>query len=333
MSFTWYTKWRINTITSNKPLILKIETTNICNARCCFCAYERSKRPRTVLNMDLFDKALNGYCELGGGPVTLTPVTGDVLLDPYLMQRFDRLKSFSGITDVSFTTNLIAHDKLSDTDWSHILRRLRYLQISIGGYDSKSYFNMFGVNSFDKVWAGLHRISAIKKQSGSGTRLAITLRVPDVKALLESKITVMLKDLGYDQISGISSFGNWCGDVDSCNVTMPIQINAPVEKGDCCCMPALFMAILSNGLVTGCSCVDHNGDLEIGSLYNDSLSKIWHGMQRMDLCQSFTKVKLYKLCVDCSSYTSIRTMLTEKYLEGLSLKHLPTKFYDQFGGG
>jgi len=283
--------------------------------------------------MELFEKALEGYTELGGGPVTFTPVVGDVLLDPYLLQRFARLEAFPAITDVSFTTNLIGHERLSAEDWAAVLGRLRYLQVSIGGYDAQTYSKMFGVDAFDVVWEGIHRIAAIRKQIKAGTRLAVTLRTPEVGALLQSEKTELLREIGYDQISGISSFGNWCGDVESCDMPNQTRINPPVEKMDCCSMPAMFMAVLSDGRVTGCSCVDHNGILEIGDLSKESLRSIWQGRLRKDLCLSFRSAKLSRICVDCSSYTSLQIMSGMPFCDRVNAKHLSTAFYDDFGGG
>jgi len=333
MSFAWCRRWSLHNISRRKPLMLKIETTNTCNARCCFCAYEQTKRQRSVLSLELFDKSLAGYSEIGGGPVTLTPVVGDVLLDPYLLQRLDRLAAFPAITDVSFTTNLIAHERLSDSDWAAVLRRLRYLQISLGGYDAQTYARMFGVDTFNVVWSGIHRIAAIRRRIGDGTRLSISLRAPDIAILMQHEKTQLLREMGYDHISGISSFGNWCGDVKDGEMPSQTIINPPRQKADCCFIPAMFMAVLSDGRVTGCSCVDHNGVLEIGNLNNEPLGKIWRGTLRRDLCRSFRGSNLKALCVNCSSYTSLQSMLGMPFCEGVSAKHVSMAFYDDFGGG
>jgi len=291
------------------------------------------KRRHSVLSMELFEKALEGYTELGGGPVTFTPVVGDILLDPYLIHRFNKLEVFPAITDISFTTNMIGHERLSDENWAAILGRLRYLQVSIGGYDAHTYHKMFGVDAFDDVWEGIHRIAAIKKNINAETRLSVTLRSPEVEKLLQGEKTEMLRNIGYNQVSGISSFGNWCGDVDERNMPTNTRINPPVEKAYCCSMPALFMAVLSDGRVTGCSCVDHDGILEIGDLHEESLHSIWHGMSRRELCLSFEKSKLSRICVDCSSYSSVDTISGMPFCDGLNAKHLSTAFYDDFSGG
>jgi len=37
-----------------RPNVLYIEGTNICNARCVFCAYPQMERPKVTMTMDVF---------------------------------------------------------------------------------------------------------------------------------------------------------------------------------------------------------------------------------------------------------------------------------------
>lgn len=58
---------KINEFLSKKPLMLKLETTNICNAHCCFCGYPKMQRRKQVMKLDLFEKVVNDYALMGGG--------------------------------------------------------------------------------------------------------------------------------------------------------------------------------------------------------------------------------------------------------------------------
>ena len=70
-----------------RPLYLRIETVNICNNRCIICAYPNQTRHEEVMTMEVFKKAVEDYVNLGGGYLSLTPLVGEVLLDPYLIDR------------------------------------------------------------------------------------------------------------------------------------------------------------------------------------------------------------------------------------------------------
>src|ERR1700704_696229 len=63
---------------------VSIETTNICNANCVFCAYQYQTRPTGIMSVELFRKIIDEYSELGGGELGLTPTVGDPLIDKHL---------------------------------------------------------------------------------------------------------------------------------------------------------------------------------------------------------------------------------------------------------
>jgi 2-iminoacetate synthase ThiH len=55
-------------IVRSSPLILQIETTNVCNARCAFCAYAGMKRPKGVMDAALFEKVICDYVAMAVAP-------------------------------------------------------------------------------------------------------------------------------------------------------------------------------------------------------------------------------------------------------------------------
>jgi hypothetical protein len=64
-----------------RPLMLICETTNICNNHCIICAYDHQTRKKQRMQQDVFRRTLEQYVEIGGGPLSLTPMVGDVFLD------------------------------------------------------------------------------------------------------------------------------------------------------------------------------------------------------------------------------------------------------------
>ena len=63
--------------------------TNICNAKCTFCAYPKVVANKTletgVMPLATFKKAVDEWSALGGQSLDLTPVVGDPLVDPGLL--------------------------------------------------------------------------------------------------------------------------------------------------------------------------------------------------------------------------------------------------------
>ena len=67
--------------------------TNICNAKCTFCAYPKVVTNKTlqtgVMSFEVFKKAVDEWAALGGQSLDLTPVVGDPLVDPGILQKVD----------------------------------------------------------------------------------------------------------------------------------------------------------------------------------------------------------------------------------------------------
>ena len=67
--------------------------TNICNAKCSFCAYPKVVENKTlqtgVMSFDIFKKAVDEWAAVGGQNLDLTPVVGDPLVDPGVLDKVD----------------------------------------------------------------------------------------------------------------------------------------------------------------------------------------------------------------------------------------------------
>ena len=65
-----------------------IEGTNICNAKCVFCAYPQMDRPKQTMSMDHF-RSVERWAALGGDEADLTPIVGDPFVDKHILERLD----------------------------------------------------------------------------------------------------------------------------------------------------------------------------------------------------------------------------------------------------
>ena len=75
------------------PVSLGLNVTDVCNAKCVYCAY-RFHKPEGVMDMAVYEKAVRDYAELGGGVLGLSNMTGDPLLDPHLVERIEFAAQF-----------------------------------------------------------------------------------------------------------------------------------------------------------------------------------------------------------------------------------------------
>ena len=98
-------------IMETRPFELHLELTNLCNAKCIFCPYQFQKRKTDFMPDEVFYKAVKDFCDIGGGSVILTPIVGEALIDPKLLDRVKYLRSQYPIDRIELTTNGILLDK------------------------------------------------------------------------------------------------------------------------------------------------------------------------------------------------------------------------------
>ena len=82
---------------TKNPILLNIETTNICNANCIFCAYQYQEREQKFMDINLCHNIVDQYIALGGKNISLIPVVGDPLTD---LNFIDKIKYASNMPQI-----------------------------------------------------------------------------------------------------------------------------------------------------------------------------------------------------------------------------------------
>ena len=325
---------RMFKLTDKRPLYLVVETVNTCNAHCVFCCYGKTKIKPQVLPLDIFEKVIREYSEMGGGAVSLTPVPGEILLDPHLIKRYEILAKYKNIGQVSFTTNGIAFEKYSDEDLKYILRSSFMIQVSIGGLDREGYKNLYQVDQFENVLNSVSRLLDLKKTIGSDAHIHLSFRTnnPNFEEMHREQLEAFKRQGCL--VSHISRYGNFGGIVNSGEVkNAQIIDGSGLAKNETCVYPLLAPSVLPNGLITNCGCVDVNGDsLIIGDTRHNSLRDCWISKERKKILNSFRQGKLVDLCKQCSLYRSCKHLAEPIYKNIRSYQKLPLEFYMLYGG-
>ncbi len=304
---------RLRALTREKPLILQIETINVCNALCVFCGYKSMKRQKGIMNLELFEKIVSEYADMGGGAVSLTPIVGDVLLDPHLIERFHILEKYPKINQITLTTNGIALDKFSDDQVSFLLERIDVLQVSIGGLDKEMYKTMYAVDRFEQVDIAMKRLLKLKQQVNNPPKLTFAFRTNDHE--FEQKNDAVLeafKEQGA-YISHIATYANYSGLVEA-DEKIQLDVTAsPIRKDRTCGVASAHLGVCSDGKITACGCADVQGEgLIIGNAIQERLGDVWRSNKRTGFLNSFEQNKLAKLCQDCSFYRSDEDLFSQE---------------------
>lgn len=235
---------RFNRTYFSAKKVLQFAVTNVCNARCTFCAYRLAAaepdRPTGVMSMAVFKKGMDEYAALGGQSIDLTPTVGDPLLDPTLVEKVKYTRE-KGITDICLTTNAIAFRKrdlykhLIDTGATTIC-------ISIPGMDAETYRKVYGTDRYAEALAGTAALLRYNHEQGEPARVILRFRNPDkpseiirskdfvehIKPFLSRKVTCNFT-VDYD---------NWGGSITQEDMhgvmrlqKIPPRYNVPDRKG------------------------------------------------------------------------------------------------------
>jgi len=328
---------RIRELTHEAPLILQIETVNTCNAACKFCAYKSMKRKKGVMSMPLFRKVVSDYAAMGGGPVSLTPVGGDALLDPHLIDRLRILEDNSKINQVSLTTNAIALERYSDEEVCYLLKTLACIQVSIGGLDPTTYKTLYAVDRFDKVQKALERLLKLKGLISQPANITFAFRTNDwrFERRFRRKINEYRKQGVF--ISHVWMYANYAGLVKSDEKKNLVVLDSPAKTKTPanCIYGCISMAVCWDGRITACGCADIEADaLPIGNAGTDSLADVWSGTRRLEILDSFMKGTPAEICRKCSAFQPDTTAFPRRYFKKFNAHEpLPIDFYREFWGG
>jgi MoaA/NifB/PqqE/SkfB family radical SAM enzyme len=294
---------RLRESTGKAPLMLQIETTNVCNAACIFCAYPGMKRKKGVMSLPLFERIVKEYAEMGGSAISLTPIVGDALLDPHLLERLGILKAFPAIKQVTLTTNAIALENYSDSNVRLLLESLYCLQVSIGGLDTETYNLMYGVDRFHKVQGAMERLLSLNATLAVPANISFAFRTSDWKfsSRFQAEITQYQRRGAF--VSHMWAYANYAGQFETGAKTGLTIVDSKPDKRKTCIFPRIHAAVCWDGAVTACACTDLEGtQLRIGQVSEQPLAEILTGDKRARVLESFGKGALVEVCRKCSAY-------------------------------
>lgn len=289
------------------PRGLHIEGTNICNAKCTFCAYPQMERPKQTMPMDQFRRVIDEYVAMGGKYVSLTPIVGDPFVDPHLFERLDYLYQCPEIEGFYFYTNaILMKPEVSEKLLAYADKLMVY--VSFGGFDRETYKAIMGVDQFDRVRRHIESFIQLKIQTNSPIKFVLSVRCSlgqctgdfwryirsnEVKGVL----ALQIPDYGFD------SWGGKIKDEDLLKVGLePMQ--KPHKLGAC---ELLYMkpVILANGKVNACACRDVEAELIVGDVQKSSLTEIWQSKAIQEIIDRHERGDFPEICKRCTWYVSV----------------------------
>ncbi|MBI3548998.1 MAG: radical SAM protein [Elusimicrobia bacterium] len=291
---------------SARPNALYIEGTNICNARCVFCAYPQMERPKVVMSMDVFRSAIDQHLAMGSTEVDLTPIVGDPFVDRFLFERLDYLASKHEVQGYHFYSNVIL---MKPEVIERLVKYDERLSIfcSFGGFDRETYHRVMGVDKFDEAVTAIRGLIEAKVRTNSRIRVQVNLRTPlgnpqgEFWDYLRS-----MRDRDVISIDSIEDFDNWGGDItdETLRGAGLVPKPPPVHRGPCHRL-ITSPVVLADGRVNACACRDVEATLIIGDLKKDSLKDILAGPKLREYLVRHERGDFPEACKTCTRYDSL----------------------------
>jgi len=292
-----------------RPAMLICETINICNNNCIICAYSHMTRKKTFMSLDLFQKIVKDYSDMGGGALSLTPVVGDVLIDECLADRITIAKRYDNISTISFTTNAIAASKIASNQLSYILKNTNKVLISVYGIDALEYKTMTRSDNYENMVSGVKKIIDLvedKTKIEIGFRLLFNRTEQEIIKWFSRLFgTVAIK------YHVVTQYSNW--NVLDTTVKLPFDAKwlDPQINTASCLIPIVAVQVFSNGDVSFCPCddFDRNDEFHLGNVNSLTLSEMCNSDKYYNLIERGA-VKI-SYCNKCTFYKPIHSLVDD----------------------
>lgn len=302
-------------IIQNRPLDINIETINMCPLKCLFCCNRVYQRDLVVMDNSLFESIVRQYYNIGGGSLGLSSMQSDFLSDPFLIDRMRIIRKYKKKLWVYSTTPLISCRKYTDKELTYILSMFDYLQISVEGHDEESYKTMAGVNGFNIFKEQLERVKRIVDQHSLKIKIDLCYRTYKYRELVKSEFYRKLNRT-FNVYEIRNTFFSWFGTIKKDELPKGARViykKNKVRKENCVAANAT-LAVMADGKVVGCGCIDWLEKYIIGDCEQNSLLEIWNSSKAIAFRNAFSKGKLPSICKECALYTSMDCMRNRKYI-------------------
>ena len=293
--------------------MLYIETTNVCNANCIFCAYQYQTRPHIFMTDEIYEKVLDEYCEIGGGDFMIEVVVGDPAVDPKFIDRIKQARGRKEIANIGTITNAIA---LRSADIKDLVSSgLSQLSISTAPFEESLYKSIYRNKSYKKVIKNIGNLLEENEKAGRPIEIKLCFR-----SNLSMKETLGLPDYqhvrkrGHHTVEFNTDFDTWTGEIEQKDLLagMHIRPKSHLDKEPCIWLydgPIVF----ADGNVGLCGCRDFNADSEliVGNVLETPLLEIWHSKRVKEIRESFYTQEYPDICKKCTTYANLNLLRTK----------------------
>lgn len=265
------------------PRVVRIETTNACNAKCVICPHPVMTRPVKVMPAGLYQRIIDECAQHQCREVHLHNF-GEPLLDKHLEDKVRYAKQ-KGIRKVKiFSNGSIVSEKRAV---ALMEAGLDEIKISFDGADKEEFERIRAPLKFDEVVENIHTLLRLRNERQAKLKISINCVSTSDKTRTMEILEKAVDDFSFGKIH------NW-GDGDFA------EINSRTRKP--CSRVWRTFTVLVNGDVALC-CLDYDGKHLLGRVdEKTTIASIWHNPRYLELREFHRQAQMHKidLCAKCS---------------------------------
>jgi hypothetical protein len=292
-----------------RPLGLICETVNICNADCVFCPYSRQTRKFGTMSPAMFETVCRQYVEMGGGPMSLTPMVGDVLLDKELPARLRTLEQHSESISPSITTNLYALDRHSDEVVLQMMETFGRIHVSSYGMTEEENAAITQRKHFAKYIEQGKRLGQLWEQSTKACQIVIGFRNL-YRRERETLRNFVQQIFGHDWLAcDTVSYCNWGGTMSGKLPGDAVWVDLRTNRSPCLQL-ITAMQVYWDGRVSACACCDYDAgqDLALGTLADRTLPELYNSAINRQIWADQEGGQMQAICKNCTFHVPLREL-------------------------
>jgi radical SAM protein with 4Fe4S-binding SPASM domain len=239
------------------------------------CANDLIKpEKKGYMKLDLFKRIVNEISDYSQD--IYLHHRGEPLLHPDIFEMIKYAKQKGLQTKMHTNATLLSEEK----SLKLLESGLDFVSFSFDGYNKETYEKIRVNANFEETLSNIIRFLELKKKFEKNKPYTILqfLDIPGVKIDSEQKETIRERfhSLPLDEIREIAAH-NWGG-----NVKLTKKSPDFFNRNKGCTFPWYSLTILYDGTVTPCP-QDFMGEIELGNVRTESISKIWNGKKMIQL--------------------------------------------------
>ena len=287
---------------------LTIVPTNICNARCVFCAYRFLNHDKEMMTFDIFKKSIDDYKKLGGKNLMFSPTIGEVLIDKNFFEKIKYAKKEGFYVQV-FTNGILLN---KNEKYKKIIESgIDEITISTGDIIPKYEAEVLGISqelALQKI-NGLLNLLEYKVKVKSNIKITFGIRAKrPFKKIWNSMKNTNFKNFFDKKLFHIQftfKYDDWSGNIKQIDLLGIMKLKKRPLLRKYPCSSLWEISILSNGDVRLCGCrvkeTEHDA-LVIGNITKESLLEIINGEKGKRILSDWMKGIYTETCINCRRY-------------------------------